>query len=294
MGSMIYCQRCSAEMPDYAKFCRCCGMPRADQLGDSVRVSGAVSFPTSKGVNADVASVPAPASHLRGDDATLPVKREKLQMPSVVQPQPSSVVYKRQEINSRTSSSSRIKTVRYSLIGTCIVLLVGLVVLFTNPFFRTKAQVSASPSPTLTPMNATSVFPGGSITLHGANFTPGATVSFSSDGSNLALAYAYPSASPANSVLISSLDNIAFDALQTRSQKADVGARVQYDGTFDLALAVPPSWQAESVHKIEAKESSSGRTAFVAVKVLTKGYSTLPPTSQATLQANSVGNVLVC
>ncbi len=282
---MVYCQQCSAEMPDYANFCHRCGMPQADQSGDSVRVGSSISFPTSKDVDADVASVPAPAGYLRGDEATLPVKREKLQIPSTVQPQSSSVVYKRQEINDWTSPSNRVKTVRYSLIGTCIVLLVGLVVLFTTPFLRTRAQVNASPSPTLTPMNATSVFPDGSITLHGANFTSGATVSFSSDGFNLALAYAYPSASPANSALLSSLDNLVFGARQARLQGKD--ARVQYDGTFDLALAVPPSWQAESVHKIEAKESGSGRTAFVNVKVLTKGYATSPPASQATLRTNA-------
>ncbi len=281
--SIVYCQRCSAEMPEYAHFCRRCGMPRADQSEDSVRVGNSMPFPTSKDV--DAASVPAPAGYLRGDDATLPVKREKLQMPSTIQPQPSSVVYKRQEINDRTPSSSRVKTVRYSLIGTCIVLLVGLVVLLTTPFLRTRAQVNAPPSPTLTTINATSVFPSGSITLHGANFTPGDTVSFSSDGSNLALAYAYPAALPANSIPISSLDNLAFSAHQNRAQDKD--ARVQYDGTFDLALAVPPSWQAESVHKIEAKESGSGRTAFMNVKVLTKGYATSPPASQAPLRANT-------
>jgi hypothetical protein len=260
-------------------------MPRADQSGDSVRVGNSISFSTSK--DADVASVPAPAGYLRDDEATLPAKREKLQMPSTVQPQPSSVVYKRQEINDQTLPSSRVKTVRYSLIGTCIVLLVGLVVLFTTPFLRTRAQVNALPSPTLTTMNATSVFPSGSITLHGANFTPGATVSFSSDGFNLALAYAYPSVSPANPALLSALDNLALSAHQARSQDRD--ARVQYDGTFDLALAVPPSWQAGSVHKIEAKESGSSRTAFVNVKVLAKGYAISPPASQATLWLNAPG-----
>ena len=244
--SMVYCQRCSAELPEYAKFCHRCGMRRALD--------------------------PPRAVH------------QQSQIPVVTQQSaPSTVVYKKQEINRRVARSRRAKAVRYTFIGTCIVLLVGLVVLFTNPFFRTMAQVNVPPPPTLTIINTTSVFPAGSITLHGANFTPDATVSFSSNGSNLPLASAQPSALPVSS--LSSLDNLVFSARQARLQRAYIDARVQYDGTFDLALSVPPSWQAETVHKIEAKESRSGRTAFVDVKVLTKVYASSPPASQSTLQA---------
>ena len=196
------------------------------------------------------------------------------------------VVHKQPVRSMRTFFATHAQPARYSLVGMCVVLLVGLAVLLTNPFSSTNAQVNVLLSPTLTTMNATNAFPGGSITLHGINFTPGAVVAFSADGSNLSLASAQPSVSPANSANVSSLADIALSARSALLQKAALDARVQDDGTFNIALSIPQSWQANSTHRIQAKESSSGKIAFVDVKVLAQKYvapKTVPgPTPQAT------------
>ncbi len=200
------------------------------------------------------------------------------------QPQSIRVVHKQPVKSIQVFFATHAQPARYSVIGIGVVLLVGLVVLLTNPFSSTSAQVGASP--TLSTMNATSVFPGGSVTLHGANFTPNAVVTFSADSANLTLASAQPSVSPPNVASISSLADVALSARFTRLQNAALAARVQYDGTFNIALSIPQSWQANSIHRIQAKELSSGRVAFVDVKVLAQKYvapKTVPgPTPKAT------------
>ena len=236
---------------------------------------------------------------VKKDDATLPLpvqlstsQRAAHQQPQMLrashqQPQLTHFVHKQPARLARTFFATHARSVRYSVVGTCIVLLLGLVVLLTNPFSRTNAQGGALLSPTLTTMNVTSVFSGGSVTLHGANFTPNATVTFFSNGSNLVLAYAQPSASSANSAALFSLANIEFSDHPVLLQKAYLDARVRYDGTFDVALSIPQSWRVGSMHRIQAKESGSGRTAFVDVKVQAKVYPASPPVAKPTLKVNS-------
>ena len=284
----VYCRGCLAEVPDYAHFCPLCGTRRTDQAESPSSCDGGTLAPASQDFDAGLAPVSAgrilvtPSTVIvKKDDDVLPLLRQARTARRAVYQQPQAlqsgqqssrhIAHKQAVSSPRASLAEQMGTraVRYSVIGICVVLLVALVVLLASSFVRMNAQnaqVATPPSPVLITMNATSVFPGGSITLHGANFTPGATVTFSSDGTDLALAAVQPS----TALVIQA--SLAYSVASAHRDKAYGGATVQYDGTFDIALSVPQSWQVNSVHKLQAKELSSGKGAFVDVKVLSQRY----------------------
>ena len=165
----------------------------------------------------------------------------------------------RQPASSRTFFATHQRTIRYLLLATSSVLLVGIIVLLTIPLFRTGAQVN-NPQATavLAAVNASSVFPGGSVTLHGTNFTPGATVTFTTDGDELA---------QDGGQRLTTFVSLASATTSAFAQGAYLDTTVQANGTFDIIILVPQTWQAGSTHKIQATEVNSGKTASVEVAV---------------------------
>ncbi|GAC1618904.1 MAG: hypothetical protein NVS4B9_09440 [Ktedonobacteraceae bacterium] len=178
------------------------------------------------------------------------------------QPQMLHAEHKQPMAPSRVFLATHRQAISYSLIGTAVVLLVGLVVLLTNPFGNSGAKRGAQfPPPTLVSISAGNAFPGGSVTLLGKNFTPGATVVFKIDGTELAQNDGQ--SGEQRLATISSLASLATIANGASLQKALVNTRVRADGTFDVAIAIPSSWQVKSTHKIQAEEVGSSRIATI-------------------------------
>ncbi len=184
----------------------------------------------------------------------------------------------KQPIASRAFFATHKQSVRYSLLGTCGVLIVAIAVLLTIPLFKTEAQVSkVLGSPALAAVNASSVFPGGSVTLRGSGFTPGATVTLASDGDPLA---------QNDGQMLASLSSLASTTMNSLSQKALLDTNVQANGTFEVIILIPQTWQAGSTHKIQAAESDGGKTAFMNVTVLAQPIS--KPTPKPATNPNPV------
>ena len=184
-------------------------------------------------------------------------------------------------VSSRGKAGKSAVSVQNILIGASTLVITGVIVILLLPVFRPQAS---STGPKISLVNATSAFPGGSVKLHGINFTPGAVVSFTVDGTPLAQTD-HPASS--FSPLSASLSTALFsDAYATRTETI-----VQPNGTFDSMIDIPSSWEVNSTHDIQASESSTGQKALVKVTVVDHAKATILPTPIATPNATSVVNV---
>lgn len=170
------------------------------------------------------------------------------------------------------SAASRQKNMLIGGLGALIV--AAVITISLLPIFHPPAATG----PRLALVNATSAFPGGSVQLHGTNFTSGAPVTITLDG-------AVQAATLPNAQLRMGL-GIAFLSTQNLQYSSDL--IVQKDGTFDATITIPSAWQVNTTHDIEAIEQGSGQKALTKITVVDRAVAPSLPTSQLTPGATSV------
>jgi hypothetical protein len=207
-------------------------------------------------------SVPQRAEHKQPQMQRAEHKQPQMQRAEHRLPQTIHVVHKQPSTLSRAFLATHKQTVRNSLLGMCGLLVVGIIAMLTIPLFRTNA---VNTTPILAAVNASSVFPGGSVTLHGSNFTSGATVTFIADGGPMA---------QNDGQMLATLSSLANVTTNSLAQKPLLDTTVRSNGTFDVIIPIPQTWEAQSSHRIQSTESSTGKTASVNVVVLAQPVST--------------------
>ncbi|HZR44202.1 MAG TPA: hypothetical protein VFB12_29085, partial [Ktedonobacteraceae bacterium] len=155
-----------------------------------------------------------------------------------------------------------------STIGTCAVLLAavaGLILMNQPPARAAQAALTPGGIPV----------PGGSITIHGSNFKPGGTVTFTADGAPLAYAAVEQVA------YVESAMGMANGSAQAGQQvyPTDSPTLVKDDGTFDKTFAVPQDWGPGSEHVIQAVEQGTNATANAQLKLKVELPSSTPTPS---------------
>ena len=161
-------------------------------------------------------------------------------------------------------AASRQKNILIGGVGALIV--AAVITISLLPIFHPPAATG----PRLALVNATSAFPGGSVQLHGTNFTSGAAVSITLDG--------IPQAAALPNVQTRMGLGIAF----LLAQNVPSDPIVQKDGTFDATITIPSAWQVNTTHDIEAIEQGSGQKALTKVTVMDRAVAPSLPTSQLT------------
>ncbi len=110
------------------------------------------------------------------------------------------------------------------------------------------------------------IAPGGGISIHGRNFTPGGTVAISIDGHPASLASVPPGQRASSAVNTSTaLSLTTFLAATVPSSGTTI--TVRSDGTFDITIKSDPNWPAGSSHTLVATEQSSGQTAQLTITI---------------------------
>ncbi|HZS78368.1 MAG TPA: zinc ribbon domain-containing protein [Ktedonobacteraceae bacterium] len=165
---------------------------------------------------------------------------------------------------------------------TILIIAIIIPILFMSSIITLGLTIFA---PTLALSGSSSVTSGGTLSIHGAHFLPGSSVTLTLDGSIPLFASSHGSS---NSIALKSstitTQSLSVEQMMQVPQSGNA-ITVNGDGTFNVNIPVNPTWAAGK-HTIQASESLTHRSASLSFTIASPG--TTPTTTVSPSPGSSV------
>ncbi|TMC21748.1 MAG: hypothetical protein E6J34_08750 [Chloroflexi bacterium] len=158
-----------------------------------------------------------------------------------------------------------------SVVAVIFVLIFGLV---------WRLLVPASIQPKLTALGTAQAFPGGLVSLHGSNFEPKGTITFSVNDTPVTAFIPGPQGGLAGATGGPLFSNVLASHVN-RTLPFDTSVTVASDGSFDAAITIPRSLSPSDTYRIQATEQGVQKVAAAMLEL--QGQALPTPTATSTM-----------